>query len=59
MSKVTLLEEEEKKLTSSELAEFRAWYLEYDEGCWDRQIRAGVEAGRLDDMAAEAKGEVS
>lgn len=57
MSKVTLLEEEVKKLSSSELAEFREWYLKYDEGCWDRQIATDAQNGHLDEMAAEAIGE--
>ncbi len=54
MSKVALLEEEVKKLSGSELAEFREWYLEFDDGCWQRQIAADAENGSLDDMAAEA-----
>jgi hypothetical protein len=39
-------------LSSEELAQFRAWFLEY--GSWDRQIERDVEAGRLDDVAARA-----
>jgi hypothetical protein len=59
MSKVTLLEEEVRQLSSSELAEFREWYLKYDARCWDRQIATDAERGRLDHLAAEAKGEIS
>ncbi|WP_376690295.1 hypothetical protein [Wenzhouxiangella sp. EGI_FJ10409] len=57
MSKVTRLEEEVKDLSEAELAQFREWYLEFDERCWDRQIQADSKAGGLDDMAAEAVAE--
>ncbi len=57
MDKVSILEEEVKKLSESELAEFRKWYLKYDERCWDQQLAADLDAGRLDDMAAEALAE--
>lgn len=54
MNKVARLEEEVKSLSEAELAQFREWYLDFDEGCWDRQIEADAEGGRLDDIAAEA-----
>jgi hypothetical protein len=41
-------------LTTSELAEFRAWFIEYDADAWDRQIEADIHAGRLDALADEA-----
>ncbi|NBB92816.1 MAG: hypothetical protein GVY32_06595 [Gammaproteobacteria bacterium] len=57
MSRVTRLEEEVRQLSEPELAQFREWYLDFDEGCWDRQIEADAKNGRLDDMAAEAAAE--
>lgn len=57
MSKVTMLEGEVKKLSDSELAEFREWHLRYDERCWERQIEADSNNGRLDDIAAGTMGE--
>ena len=41
-------------LSAEELAQFRAWFLEYDWAIWDRQIQRDAEAGRLDDLAARA-----
>jgi len=36
------------------LAEFRAWFAEYDAELWDFQIERDVAAGRLDRLAEEA-----
>jgi hypothetical protein len=41
-------------LPPDELAKFRAWFVEFDADCWDRQIEEDVRAGRLDAMADEA-----
>ena len=54
MSKVEKIEEEVQALTPAELAEFRAWFLEYDWAAWDRQLERDVQAGRLDDLAEKA-----
>lgn len=59
MNKVARLEEAVKNVSESELAQFSEWCLDTDEGCRDSQIQADSEAGRLGDMAAEAKGEMS
>jgi len=37
-----------------ELAQFRAWFLEFDWAAWDRQIEVDVRAGRLDAFAEQA-----
>lgn len=37
-----------------ELAELRAWFLEYDSELWDRQIEEDVRAGRLDHLGKKA-----
>lgn len=42
-------------LPSEELAQFRAWFLDYDWAIWDRQIEGDAAAGRLDDLAARAR----
>jgi len=42
------------KLSPRELAEFRAWFLQFDLDEWDRQIARDSEAGRLDKFAEEA-----
>jgi hypothetical protein len=54
MGKIEKIEEEIQALSSEELAQFRAWFLEYDWAIWDRQIERDSEAGRLDDLAARA-----
>ena len=54
MSKVEKIEQDVQALSPEELAQFRAWFLEYDWAVWDRQIERDSEAGRLDDMAAKA-----
>jgi hypothetical protein len=54
MGKIEKIEQEIQALSSEELAQFRAWFLEYDWAIWDRQIERDAEAGRLDDLAARA-----
>ena len=54
MSKIEKIEQEVQALSPEELAQFRAWFLEYDWAIWDRQIERDAEAGRLDDLAARA-----
>ena len=54
MGKIEKIEQEIQALSREELAQFRAWFLEYDWAIWDRQIERDAEAGRLDDLAARA-----
>jgi len=54
MSKIEKLEQEVQALSPDELAQFRAWFLEYDWAAWDRQLERDAEAGHLDDLAARA-----
>jgi hypothetical protein len=54
MGKVEKIEQEVQALSPDELAQFRAWFLEYDWGIWDRQIERDAQAGRLDDLAGRA-----
>ena len=54
MSKIEKIEREVQALSAEELAQFRAWFVEYDWAIWDRQIERDAEAGRLDDLAARA-----
>jgi hypothetical protein len=53
MDKVEKIEQEIEALSPAELAQFRAWFLEYDWTAWDQQLERDVEAGRLDDLAAK------
>jgi hypothetical protein len=54
MGKIEKIEQEIQALSPEELAQFRAWFLEYDWAAWDRQIERDSQAGRLDDLAAKA-----
>ena len=54
MGKVEKIEQEVQALSPGELAQFRAWFLEYDWAAWDSQLERDVQAGRLDDLAEEA-----
>jgi hypothetical protein len=48
------IEQKIRKLSSDELAKFRAWFTEFDHLLWDRQIESDSKAGKLDNIAAEA-----
>jgi hypothetical protein len=54
MGNVKAIEKAVASLPSSELAEFRRWFAEFDADAWDRQIEQDAAAGKLDAMAAEA-----
>jgi hypothetical protein len=54
MGKIEKIEQEIQALSPEELAQFRAWFLEYDWAMWDRQVERDAEAGRLDDLATKA-----
>ena len=55
MGKVENIESQIAALSAEELAEFRAWFTEFDQRRWDRRIAADAKAGRLDAMVAEAR----
>jgi hypothetical protein len=54
MSKIERIEQEFQALSLEELAQSRAWFLEYDWAVRERQIERDAEAGSLDDFAARA-----
>jgi len=54
MSEIEQLEQRVKKLSPQDLAEFRAWFVEYDARVWDDQIEADSKAGKLDGLINEA-----
>jgi len=51
------LEEQVQRLPASELAKFRAWYIEFDAQGWDRKIKAAARSGKLAGLLAEARSE--
>jgi hypothetical protein len=54
MSRVERVEEAVQALDADELAQFRAWFAEYDWAVWDQQLERDVRDGRLNDLADEA-----
>jgi len=49
------LEKAVAQLSPEELAEFRAWFQDYDMDEWDRQIARDFESGRLGKLIEQAK----
>lgn len=54
MSTLQDIEKAVKDLPPEQLAAFRAWFVEYDQALWDKQLEGDVESGRLDSLANEA-----
>lgn len=57
MSEVEQLEKTVANLSPNDLAQFRAWFLEFDGRVWDQQIETDLRAGKLDSFIAEADAE--
>jgi hypothetical protein len=54
MSEVEQIEKRIEGLSHEDLADFRAWFLQFDASIWDQQIETDSSAGRLDALIAEA-----
>jgi hypothetical protein len=54
MNRVEKVEEAVQALSPEELAEFRAWFTEYDWALWDQQLDRDITAGKLDQLGDEA-----
>jgi len=54
MGDVEKIEQDVRALSPEELAQFRAWFLDYDWAAWDRQLERDVQAGKLDQLADRA-----
>ncbi|MDB5927245.1 MAG: uncharacterized protein JWN13_6181 [Betaproteobacteria bacterium] len=54
MGKVEQLEQQIQNLSKEELAQFRAWFLEFDWENWDSQLERDVAAGKLDALGEKA-----
>ena len=57
MNNVERIEQEIKALSQEELAELRAWLLEFDWAAWEQQLDRDVREGKLDHLANEARHE--
>ena len=55
MGKIENIERQIEALSPGELAQFRAWFLEFDWAAWDRQLEADIQAGKLDRLVQEAR----
>jgi hypothetical protein len=56
MRKLEKIERQVEALSPEELAQFRAWFTDFDWVAWDRQLATDVEAGKLDKLARQALG---
>jgi len=54
MEKIENIERQIEALSPEELAQFRAWFLEFDWAAWDRQLATDIQAGKLDQLVQEA-----
>jgi len=57
MTTIKALEQAVQQLPIQDLAEFRNWFLKFDEAAWDAQIEADAAAGKLDALVAVARAE--
>ena len=57
----SLLEVEEaiSHLPDEQLRQFRQWFHDFDQALWDRQMERDVQAGKLDAILSEARGDYS
>ncbi len=56
MGKIENIERQIEGLSPQELAQFRAWFLEFDWEAWDRQLEADIRASKLDPVVQKARG---
>jgi hypothetical protein len=54
MGNVERIAQDVRTLSPGKLAQFRAWFLQYDWAAWDRQLEHDGHAGKLDVLADQA-----
>ncbi len=54
MSQLENIESGVREPSPEELAEFRAWFAQFDAEVWDRQFEGDVRNGKLDKLAERA-----
>ena len=57
MGKIESIEREIERLDEGAFATLRAWFIEYDNTRWDRQIESDAATGKLDSIVEEARTE--
>ena len=55
MGDIENIERQIAALSAEELAQFRAWFVEFDWAAWDRQLETDVQAGKLDRVTEKAR----
>jgi hypothetical protein len=55
MSELEELEKRIRSLAPEDLAKFRAWFAEFDQALWDRQIESDAKSGKLGRLVDEAR----
>ena len=55
MGDIEKIERQIEALSAEELAQFRAWFVEFDWAAWDRQLEADIRAGKLDRVTEKAR----
>ena len=58
MTTLTEIESAVQQLPEQDLRQFAEWFQQYLEAEWDRQIEADAEAGKLDDLIANAEADI-
>jgi hypothetical protein len=53
-SSVIAIETAVQQLHTSDLAQFRKWFAQFDAKNWDEQIEQDASFGKFDDLASEA-----
>jgi hypothetical protein len=59
MTKLEQIERDIAALSREEQAKLEAWWARFRDEQWDRQITDDYDAGRLDDLIAEARAEIA
>jgi hypothetical protein len=54
MSRVETIEKDVRQLSPRELADFRAWFHEFDAAEWDLQFAEDIKTGKLDSLVQGA-----
>ncbi len=59
MSTVTEIQQAITRFSSAEQRQLARWFGEVLEDAWDAQIEEDIKAGRLNDLIAQAEGEIA
>jgi hypothetical protein len=54
VSKLEEVKERIRQLSPDDVAELRAWFIEFYDELWDRQIESDAKSGKLDRLVNEA-----